>query len=265
MPLTRTIPKEMLPLGRKPVISHILDESQNAGICCAVLVVSPEKLSITSFLDGSDGISVRAVLQNEQLGLGHAVLQAESVVDNKPFAIALGDSTIHSPESFQPFSRLLAHFIQTDADGIILVQRTPLNEAGRYGIVKPQKGISEPFEIVDLIEKPSFEQLQSQLTTDGQYAYAIAGRYAFKPVIFEYLRKVKPGAGNELQLTDAIRDMLYDGHKIWCTPLRSNELRRDIGTFKSYFEAFCAVALEDPECGDYIRESINLSGHQSKD
>jgi len=249
----------MLPLGRKPVLEYILDEVLAAGIEKALFVISPDRPALREYF-GSDedsrGCEFAYAIQEEQLGLGHAVLQAQEAVNNQPFAVALGDSVIHSPEAQKPFERLLKAFADSGAAGVILVQRTPLEEAGRYGIVKPKSEIAEPFEISDLIEKPSQEQLRAGLALDGEYAYAIAGRYAFEPVIFKYLSKLKPGAIGELQLTDAVRDMLADGRRVWCVPLRPSEKRRDIGTAKSYMEAFCAVAFQDPEFGDYLRQIL---------
>lgn len=255
LPLTRFIAKEMLPLGRKPVLQHIIDEVADAGIAKAVLVVSPDKLGLKSYFEseGLGGLEYASAVQEEQLGLGHAVLQAEEFVGGRSFSVALGDSIIYSGETFSPFTRLLHHFAQTGADAIILVQQTPVAEANRYGLVKPKAGIGEPFEICDLVEKPGIAQARKELSVDGEHVYAIAGRYALKPAIFEYLRALRPGAGGELQLTDAIRDMLADGLCVWCTPLREGELRRDIGTFETYFEAFCVEALKDAECGARLR------------
>ena len=249
----------MLPLGRKPVLEYVIDEVLAAGIEKTVFVIAPDRPTLREYFgsaEDSRGCEFAYAVQEEPLGLGHAVLQAEEAVDKRPFAVALGDSIIHSPGVPKPFDRLLKAFADTGAAAVILVQRTPLEEAGRYGIVKPKSEIAEPFEISDLVEKPSHEQLRAGLTLDGEYAYAIAGRYAFQPVIFEYLRGLKPGAAGELQLTDAIRDMLADGRSVWCVPLRATEKRRDIGTARSYLEAFCAVALQDPEYGDYLRQIL---------
>ena len=260
-PLTLAISKEMLPLGRKPVLDHVVAEALAAGIRRTVFIVSPDKHDGTQYY-GEAGqwaeLEFAFAVQQEQLGLGHAVLQAEDAVGGRSFAVALGDSVIYSPEVPPPFQRLLAAFCAMDAAGVILVQRHPVEDAGRYGIVKPKSGVAEPFEIADVIEKPGQEQLRTELSADGEFAYAIAGRYALRPVVFDYLRNLKPGALGEFQLTDAIRGMLADGHRVWCVPLRPTEKRRDIGTFRTYFEAFCLAALEDSDCGDYLRKVLHV-------
>jgi len=254
----------MLPLCRKPVLEHIVDEFLGAGIENAIFVVSRDKQDVHNYFSCGgchSGCAFSYVIQEEQLGLGHAILQAVEAVGNRDFAVALGDSVIHSPEAPQPFNRLLRAFADTGATGVILVQRTPVEDAAnRYGIVKPGTEIAEPFEISDVIEKPSLEQVRAELSLDGEYTYAIAGRYVFKPLVFDYLRRLKPGAGGELLLSDAIRALLADGHRVWCTPLRTTEKRRDIGTFKSYFEAFCDMSVRDPEYGDYLKNVLTVRG-----
>jgi UTP--glucose-1-phosphate uridylyltransferase len=121
-------------------------------------------------------------------------------------------------------------YANTKARGVIVVQKTPIEEVFRYGIVKPRRGIEDAFEIDGLVEKPRPEDAPSQ--------YAIAGRYAFDPMVFDYIERTPPGANGELQITDSIGLMLADGNEVWCVALGPNEIRRDIGTFESYFEAF---------------------------
>lgn len=251
MPLTRAIPKEMLPLGRKPILEYIMDEIACCGIEEVLLVVSEDKQSIVDYFREYPRVSVSSVIQPEQKGLGDAVGWGEEFAKGEPFAVVLGDSIISTSSQLIPLRRVLDTFEQTDADGVIVVQDTPPEEAHRYGMVKPKvdsEQLDRAFEISDLIEKPKREEIPSR--------FAIAGRYAFNSSIFDYLRKTLPGAGGEIQLTDAVKRMLTDGNRVWCVPLMPGEVRRDIGTFASYFEAFTLACIEDPECGDAIRRML---------
>jgi UTP--glucose-1-phosphate uridylyltransferase len=114
--------------------------------------------------------------------------------------------------------------------------KAPKEEISRYGIVRPKVWDDGRFEIDLLVEKPKPGEAPSD--------YGIAGRYAFVPEIFDYIRKTKPGSGGELQITDSIALMLADCRPVWCVPLVGDEVRRDIGTFESYFEAFNLAATQ---------------------
>jgi len=252
LPLTLITPKEMLPLGRKPVLEHIVDEVVACGIREILFIISTEKGAVMEYFGKRGDIRASSVIQPEQKGLGDAVLWGKEFADEEPFAVVLGDSVISTKQGGTPLQRLLDAYEQTDAAGVILVQDTPPEEAHRYGMVRAKEQDSgprsEPFEISDLVEKPSPEE------TPGRYA--IAGRYVFDGRIFDYIERTKPGTGGEIQLTDAIRLMLADGHPVWCVPLKADEIRRDIGTFESYFEAFVLACLEDPECGQMIENLL---------
>jgi len=258
LPLTRAVPKEMLPLGRKPVLEYIVEEAISCGISEILFIVSGDKRCIYDHFRDFSGALFSFVVQPEQKGLGDAVRCGEEFAAGEPFAVLLGDSVISSRETVTPLGRALASYEQGGASGIIVVEDCPVEHAHRYGMVKPSSSIgldrkkllsqrflfTEPFEISDLIEKPEKEDVPSR--------YAIAGRYAFDAQIFDYIRQTKPGAGGEIQLTDAIKLMLADGHPVRCVPLLQGETRRDIGTFSSYFEAFVARILEDPEAEEVV-------------
>ncbi len=154
------------------------------------------------------------------------------------FAVVLGDSVIQTSASAPPLGRLLYTYETTGARGVVLVQKTPREEVGRYGIVKPKYGVGASFPIDGLVEKP--------LPADAPSEYAIAGRYAFDPIIFDYIERTPPGAGGEHQITDSIGLMLKDGLDVWCVALDEDETRRDIGTFESYFEAFQLEIEKEP-------------------
>lgn len=230
LPLTKAVPKELIPLGTKPVLEHIVEEVIASGITEILFVISEEKTAIRShFGDGQDGVSFNYTFQAEQKGLADAIYCAKDFAGTDPFAVVLGDSIIDTDQPVLPFRRVLDTYRDTSAAGVIIVQKTPLDEVSRYGIVKPKGGVAPSFEIDALVEKPSPEQAPSD--------YAIAGRYAFDPIIFDYIDKTPRGAVGEYQITDSVGLMLQGGHEVWCVALAENEIRRDIGTFPSYFEA----------------------------
>ena len=237
LPITKVIPKEMLPLGRKPVLEFIVDELISIGITHFHFVVSPEKLSIPAYFDEFAGIEVSYSIQSQQNGLADAVLCAEDFVAGDSFIVALGDSIITPIRVPRPTSRVLECFESTGADGVIIVMKAPKEEISRYGIVHPVGRVDKWFPIDLLIEKPLPDQAPSN--------FAIAGRYAFNASIFDYIRKTQPGAGGEIQLTDSISLMIADGCEVWGVPLVGSEIRRDIGTFETYFDAFLAALSEE--------------------
>lgn len=236
LPLTRAIPKEMLPLGRKPVMEHIVDELKSIGITEVLLIISEEKTSIPAYFHDYPGVDISWVVQKTQKGLADAILASEEFVDGDPFLVALGDSIITPSEPEHATSRVLRCFLETDAQAVINVQSTPLEECSRYGLVRPKRWDGQRFEIDMLVEKPPKDSIPSN--------YAIAGRYVFDPCIFDYIRKTSPGAGGELQITDSIGLMLKDSRPVWCVPFLDKEARQDIGTFDSYFEAFIQAVKE---------------------
>ena len=231
LPLTKAIPKELVPLGRKPVLQHIVEECASCGIEEVLFVISEGKEAIrTHFGESGDGMRFSYTYQAEQKGLADAIYRGREFVGNDPFAVALGDSVIETDQDVLPFKRVLDTYEDTSASAVIVVQRTPRTEVSRYGIVKPKRGIAPSFEIESLVEKPS--------PGDAPSEYAIAGRYAFDPIVFDYIDRTPRGAGGEYQITDSIQLMLADGREVWCVALSEREIRRDIGTFESYFEAF---------------------------
>lgn len=230
LPLTKAVPKELIPLGKKPVLEHIVEEVIGAGISEVLFVISEEKTAIRShFGDGIGGVRFEYAFQAEQKGLADAVMCGRDFTGDDPFAVVLGDSVIETDQRTTPFERVLNTHRDTDASGVIVVQKTPLAEVSRYGIVSPKHGTAPSFEIDGLVEKPKPEQAPSE--------YAIAGRYAFDASIYDCIRRTKPGANGEYQITDSIGIMLNDAKSVWCVALGRGEVRRDIGTFPSYFEA----------------------------
>jgi UTP--glucose-1-phosphate uridylyltransferase len=160
--------------------------------------------------------------------------------------VALGDSVIVSPAKDPLVKRMVAAHLEFGPAATIAVETVPKEAVSRYGIVAPKGPTDDVFEIADIVEKPAPDKAPSNLSA--------AGRYILDPVIFDAIRRTKPGVGGELWLTDALRILLREGRSIMCVRLRNGERRLDIGNFQSYFQAFVELAFADPECGEAVRE-----------
>lgn len=268
LPMTKSQPKEMLSVGRKPVVQHVVEELSLSHIRRLLFVTGPGKTSIENHFDINaeliealrvsgkeellDALSFeRADLeyfytrQRRQLGLGHAVLCARPVVGDQPFVVALGDSIIGLNAQSNIVRRMVDEFEREEADAAIAFEQVPADEVTQYGIAQPAGALGATFALADLVEKPDRHEAPSNL--------AVAARYVFAPCIFEFLRQTEPGKGNEIQLTDAIRKLIRSGGKVIGLQLQPNEKRFDIGNFGSYFAAFFDFALADPRYGAEFR------------
>lgn len=220
LPVTRVIPKEMLPIGAKPALELIVDEAKSAGADEIILVISHGKELIREYF--KDDPAIRFVYQEVQKGLGHAVLQASGEIvesSNSQILILLGDALVAGCNAAK---EMVAFSAANGGASVIGLERVPKEKVSRYGIVRMENG-----RIVDLVEKPSPEEAPSDL--------AIAGRYLLDAKIFDYLRTQSPGKGGEIQLTDAIRRMISNSSPLlgYIYPGK----RQDIGNPKGYFEA----------------------------
>jgi UTP--glucose-1-phosphate uridylyltransferase len=271
LPATKSQPKEMLPVGRKPVAQHVVDELALSGIRRLLFITGKGKQSIENHFD-IDGELVaylretgrenelaeldfeRQALeffytrQRRQLGLGHAVLCARPLVGQQPFVVALGDSIIGLNAQSDIVRRMVEQFEKTQADFVVAFEEVPPEDVCRYGIAKPKGPMGDVFELESLVEKPDVAEAPSNL--------AVAARYVFSPAIFDKLVETKPGKGGEIQLTDAIQLLLDEGGKGLGLRLRPDERRFDIGNFESYFRAFTEFALADPKYGPGLREFV---------
>jgi UTP--glucose-1-phosphate uridylyltransferase len=270
LPATKSQPKEMLPVGRKPVVQYVVEELSRVGMKRVLFITGPGKTSIENHFD-LDGELVQTLResgkedllaeleyeratvqyfytrQRQLLGLGHAVLCARSFVGNQPFVVALGDSIIGMNAESDVVQRMTRCFQDKGAAAVIAFEEVPLGEVSQYGIAQPRTD-EELFEIVDLVEKPTPRDAPSNL--------AIAARYVLSPVIFDALAQTRRGKGGEIQLTDAIRAVIRSGGTAYGIRLRPGERRYDIGNFESYFEAFVAFALADPKFGPALRRHL---------
>ena len=271
LPLAKSQPKEMLPVGRKPVVQYVVEELGRCGVRRLLFVTGPGKAAIENHFDidaelianlretGKEELLDELAFEREdleyfytrqrrQLGLGHAVLCAQPVVGNNPFVVALGDSIIGLHAQSDVVATMVQHFESSGADGVIALEEVPREEVVHYGIAEPRGAVDDVFELKDMVEKPSVAEAPSNL--------AVAARYVFSAAIFDYLEKTPRGKGNEIQLTDAIRMMIADGRKVLGVRLAPGERRFDIGNFDSYFSTFVEFALADPQYGPALRTHL---------
>jgi UTP--glucose-1-phosphate uridylyltransferase len=275
LPSTKSQPKEMLPVGRKPVVQYVVEELAASGMRRLLFITGPGKTSIENHFDinpeliaslretGKEellqeleferhGLEYFYTRQRKQLGLGHAVLCARPFVNDQPFVVALGDTIVGLNIQSPIVGRMSAEFVRTRADAIIAFTEVAPEDVVYYGIAAPRSTERDPFELADIVEKPNPAEAPSTL--------AVAARYVFGPRIFDHLADTPPGKGGEIQLTDAIRAWIKTGGRILGMRLAPGERRFDIGNFESYFRAFVEFASADPRYGsglkDYLRKLL---------
>lgn len=281
LPATKAQPKEMLPVGIKPVVQHVVEELTAAGVKRVVFVTGRGKSAIENHFDADPaltgllraagreellarldferlGTSFSYVRQPEALGLGDAVLQAAPQLGGQSFLLALGDSIISRPagETAPPVARRLAEAVEGGAACAVAVERVAGELTSRYGIAAPRAGEPEaesgrPLRLAGLVEKPEPGSAPSDL--------AVAGRYALDSSIFAELRgqaEAGPPATRELEISDAIARLIEAGERVVAVPLQAGERRLDTGTPFSYAAAFVEVALADPELGPELRRRV---------
>jgi UTP--glucose-1-phosphate uridylyltransferase len=270
LPATKSQPKEMLPVARKPIVQYVVEELVSNGIQQILFVTGRSKSAIENHFDHDpelfnaltqankqdllrelDFEALKAnffyTRQRLQRGLGDAVLCAENFAGEEPFLVALGDSILGLNAVSRAVSRMADVFDSKRASCVIAVEEVPVEETSHYGIVQPEQS-GDVFRIVNLVEKPAPEKAPSNL--------AIAGRYIFSPLLFDMIRRVKPDQRGEIQLTDAIQFMCEEGRRVIGVKLTPQEKRYDIGNFPSYFESFVEFALADPAYGADFRRVL---------
>lgn len=269
LPATKSQPKEMLPVGRKPTIQYVVEELEAAGIKEILIITGQKKRAIEDHFDRDPGLirslkekgnhklidalkheeaGVRLfyIRQSEQFGTAHAISLAESFVNEKPFVVCLGDSIIKSDQPSPFLKRLMKTHEKRKASVTIAFQEVKNEDVVKYGIAAPDLEHSEnsEFRLRGLVEKPSVDEAPSNL--------AISARYVFGPEIFDAIRRT-PLKNGEYQITDSIR-LLMDTHEVWGLKLGPGEKRFDVGGFESYFQTFLTFALQDEEVGEVFRE-----------
>jgi UTP--glucose-1-phosphate uridylyltransferase len=271
LPATKAQPKEMLPIVDKPTIQYIIEEAVASGIEDIIIVTGRGKRAIEDHFDKSyeleetlakkgkyeqleevQGISklanIHYIRQKEPLGLGHAISCASRFIGDEPFAVLLGDDIVHSPE--KPCLKQLIDVYERYNSSVIGVQEVPEKDVSKYGVISiNQYGIEDGvYHINDLVEKPKKEEAPSN--------YAIMGRYVLRPEIFDILENLAPGAGNEIQLTDAIKKLnelqMVVGYEF-------QGERHDVGDKFGFIKATLDFALEREDLkGEVMQYLENL-------
>ena len=280
LPATKSQPKEMLPVGRKPVVQYVVEELQAAGLHQILIVTGRHKRTIEDHFDPDPGLVTRlkqagrqAVLedldymegksrlyytrQSTPRGLGHAVSLGAEFVEDAECVVALGDSIIAAEDPAAPLRAMMEAYRQLKATAIVAVEQVPREETFRYGIVsidgaEPPPG--EPVAMTDIVEKPSVSTAPSRL--------AVAARYVFGPAVFDALERTLPDARGEIQLSDAIKTLIQMGEPVYAWPFSADTLRYDVGNFESFFRAFVDFALADERYGYLVRKYIKRIAYE---
>ena len=259
LPATKASPKEMLPVVDKPLIQYAVEEAASAGITDMIFITGRNKRAIedhfdkayeletelaarnkTELLESLQGVLPRGInciyiRQSEALGLGHAVLCAEPVINGEPFAVLLADDLI---DAKVPVMKQMTDIAAAEQYSVIGVMPVPAANVGSYGIVETAEANARLSRVTRIVEKPKPGTTPSTL--------GVVGRYVLTARIFHHLRSMPAGAGGELQLTDAIARLL-DDEKVLAYEFEGR--RYDCGTKLGYLEATVELALKHPEVG----------------
>jgi UTP--glucose-1-phosphate uridylyltransferase len=269
LPATKSSPKEMLALIDKPLVHYVVEEAVASGIEDILFVTGRGKRALEDYFDISfeleallqekgkeetlrevreiaDMVKIFYVRQKQAMGLGHAILCAREFVGNEPFAVLLGDDII---DGEKPCLGQLLDVYRKYQGTVLALEEVPMANISSYGCVRANQLSDQVFEVLDMVEKPKQEEAPSNL--------AIIGRYVLTPDIFPILEKQKPGKGGEIQLTDAIRQLLQQEAVYGC---RFEGIRHDCGDKLGFLKATVDMALKRPEFNNefrtYLRERL---------
>lgn len=265
LPATKASPKEMLPLVDKPLIQYVVEEAIASGIEEIIIITGRGKRAIEDHFDISyelenvlkekgnkkllaeikkisNMVDICYVRQKEALGLGHAILCAKNLVRDEPFAVLLGDDII---DSEVPVLKQMLEIYNKYGASVIAVQEVDRSQVSSYGIIKAEPIADGVYKIYDMIEKPNIEDAPSNL--------AIIGRYILAPEIIGLLEKTEPGRGKEIQLTDALRELVKTmpvyGYKF-------QGKRYDAGDKLGFLQATVEIGLKNEEFGESFRNYL---------
>ncbi|MEK6538956.1 MAG: UTP--glucose-1-phosphate uridylyltransferase GalU [Nitrospirota bacterium] len=265
LPATKASPKEMLPLVDKPLIQYVVEEAIASGIEEIIIITGRGKRAIEDHFDISyelenvlkekgntkslaeiqkisNMVDICYVRQKEALGLGHAILCAKNLVRDEPFAVLLGDDII---DSEVPVLKQMLEIYNKYGASVIAVQEVDRSQVSSYGIIKAVPIADGVYKIDDMIEKPNIEDAPSNL--------AIIGRYILAPEIIGLLEKTEPGRGKEIQLTDALRELVKTmpvyGYKF-------QGKRYDAGDKLGFLQATVEIGLKNEEFGESFRNYL---------
>ena len=266
LPATKASPKEMLPVVDKPLIQYAVEEAYEAGIRDMIFVTGRSKRAIEDHFDTAyelenelenagkqamldlvrsvspDDMNCLFVRQPRSLGLGHAVLCAEPLVGNEPFAVLLADDLMTGvPGGPGVMAQMTAAFSK-QGRSLLAVQEVPLEHTKRYGIDKGESAGGPLMRIDEIVEKPSPEKAPSRM--------GVAGRYVLTPGIFDEIRNQPKGVGGEIQLTDAIERLM---HSETVYAYQYSGKRYDCGSKEGFLQATVELALQHPDVGDDFR------------
>ncbi len=262
LPATKAVPKEMLPLIDRPIIQYAVEEAVAAGVEQVVVVTASTKRAMEDHFDVNRELEallrakgdmarleqVRAVSelaemifvrQKEQLGFGHAVLQAKNVIGDEPFAILLPDDLIDWPTLC--LGQMLPVF-ERYGGPVVAVERVPGDQISRYGVIRPKPLEGKVYEVLDLVEKPAAREAPSDL--------AIIGRYVLTPDLFPVLAETRPDARGEIQVTDALR-ALRRTRALYAVEFEGK--RHDTGDKLGFLKATVEFALARPDLAEPFR------------
>jgi UTP--glucose-1-phosphate uridylyltransferase len=265
LPVTKSMPKEMLPIIDKPVIHYVVEEAVKSGIDDIIIITGRGKRAIEDYFDASPELEMRLkdqhkdatlnrlreisdfptihyVRQKEPNGLGDAILRAENHIGNEPFAVLLGDDIISNTK---PCTAQLMSVYSRFKSSVISIEHVPREKVCSYGIIKGNAIEPDLIKIEDIVEKPTPEKAPSDM--------GAVGRYIFVPEIFDCLKNTNPGVGNEIQLTDAIHLLLKD-HPVYAYKFEGK--RYDTGDKLGYIETIIDFALRDPHLNKEITEYL---------
>jgi len=268
LPATKASPKEMMPIVDKPLIQYAVEEAVDAGITDMIFITGRNKRAIEDHFDKAYEVeselaargktelleSVRSIIprginciyirQAETLGLGHAVLCARPVVNDEPFAVVLADDLIDGKPSIL---RQMKEVYERHHCSVLGVQEIPREQSRQYGMVRHEPVEGNVERVIAIVEKPEPAAAPSNL--------AVVGRYILTPRVFHHLERVVPGAGGEIQLTDAIASLLAEEKVLAC---RFRGTRYDCGSKLGYLQAMVAFGRKHPEVGEsfdaYLKE-----------
>ena len=272
LPVTKAIPKEMIPIVDKPVIQYIVEEALQSGIEEILIITGHGKRAIEDHFDtnidlelqlrqqGKDqllhlvqdisSINIHYIRQKHMRGLGDAIRCAESFIDNEPFAVLLGDDVVYNPE--QPALKQMMDAFSRLGATMLGCQEVPQELVSRYGIVQGQPTDDDRVvKLIDMVEKPAVDEAPSRL--------AALGRYILTPDIFEILRRVQSGKGGEIQLTDALR-LMADREAVYAYTFSGRSY--DTGNKLGFLKATVEYALRREDLGEAFREYLRHSLHE---
>jgi UTP--glucose-1-phosphate uridylyltransferase len=264
LPITKSQPKEMIPIVDTPVIQYVVEEAVRSGITDILMIIGRGKRSIEEYFDRSWELekaleekgkydllkeiqdittmaNIHFVWQKELRGLGHAVLHAKTFVGNEPFVVLLGDTLIDGHGI--PVTRQLLDKFDKYQKSIVALECVDKELTYRYGVIDGVEVEKDFYKANDFVEKPKPQNAPSNL--------AIASRYVLTPAIFDYLENTQPGINDEIQLTDAMRSMLKK-HDMY--GYRFNGVRYDIGNKLDFIKTNLIYGLKHPDIGDDLRD-----------